>query len=84
MKNDLNCSIEIVMANKCYDCNLDINRTLLANIELILIMVKDEISNTYNSSNNLLVYEKYTNRFIELNKKVKDLYLSEGTTLLIY
>ena len=52
------------MANKCYDCNLDINRTLLANIELILIMVKDEISNTYNSSNNLLVYEKYTNRFI--------------------
>lgn len=72
------------MANKCYDTNLDINKTLLANIELLLLMVKDEISNVYKKSNNLLVYEKYTNRFIELNKKVKDLNLNEGTTLIIY
>lgn len=84
MKNDFNCSIEIIMANKCYDTNLDINKTLLANIELLLLMVKDEISNVYKKSNNLLVYEKYTNRFIELNKKVKDLNLNEGTTLIIY
>lgn len=72
------------MANKCYDTNLDINKTLLANIELLLLMVKDEISSVYKKSNNLLVYEKYTNRFIELNKKVKDLNLNEGTTLVIY
>lgn len=72
------------MANKKYDCLLDINKSLIDNINLVLKLIKNEIYDIYDTSYTLLVYEKYTNNVLPLDKNLTDLKLYDGITLIIY
>lgn len=72
------------MPAKKYDCLLDVHKTLLMNINLVLKLIKNEIYDIYDTSYTLLVYEKYTNNVLALDKPLIDLQLYDGITLIIY